>query len=65
MIARVWTGIVTADRLHVYVTYVDQTGVGEYRRTPGNRAAHILTRDLGDGTAELIAFSIWDSQDDI
>lgn len=59
-IARLWRGVVAGDRLADYVAYVDATGVGAYRQTPGNQAAHILTRDLGDGTAELLAFSLWD-----
>lgn len=65
LIARLWSGVVASDRLADYVAYVDATGVGAYRQTPGNRAAHILTRDLGDGTAELLAFSLWDDVDAI
>ena len=60
MIARLWRGVVAADRLDAYVAYVENTGVGAYRQVDGNRAAHILTRDLGENRAELVAFSLWD-----
>ena len=65
MIARIWTGVVTQDRLVEYAAYVDSTGVGAYRQTPGNQAAYILTRHLNDGTAELLAFSLWNDVDAI
>jgi heme-degrading monooxygenase HmoA len=65
VIARIWSGIVAADRLADYVAYVDATGVGAYRETEGNRAAHILTRLLDDGTAEIMAFSLWDDEEAI
>lgn len=49
MIARVWRGVAASNRLADYVDYVDNSGVDAYRPVPGNQAAHILTRDLGDG----------------
>jgi ketosteroid isomerase-like protein len=65
VIARIWRGVVPADATAEYARYVDETGVAQYRRTPGNRSADILTRDLGDGTAEILALSVWDGWDDI
>jgi len=77
MIARVWRGVVARDRQAAYVTYVDTTGVAEYRRADGCRLSMILTRDLANdpdtsendtraphhtSRAEVIAFSIWDSE---
>lgn len=63
MIARMWRGwIRTGDRA-AYVDYVEQTGMSEYRRTPGNRGAHLLTRDLDDGRTEIVTLSFWDSRD--
>ncbi|MCA0143906.1 antibiotic biosynthesis monooxygenase [Blastococcus sp. LR1] len=60
MIARTWRGwVATADR-DAYVRYVERTGVAEYRQTPGNRGAHLLTRDLGDGRTEILTVSFWD-----
>lgn len=60
MIARVWRGVVPADRAAEYVDYVDATGVAEYRRAPGCAVSMILTRELpGTSHAEVVAFSVW------
>jgi heme-degrading monooxygenase HmoA len=59
MIARVWRGVVRSDRLEDYVDILEDTGMAEYRRTPGNLGAQILTRDLGDGRTELLTLSWW------
>ena len=37
--------------------------MAEYRSTPGNRGAHMLTRDLDDGRTEIVTLSFWDSRD--
>ena len=63
MIARTWRGWVRTEDRDVYVDYVEQTGMSEYRRTEGNRGAHMLTRDLGDGRTEIVTLSWWDSLD--
>jgi heme-degrading monooxygenase HmoA len=63
MIARMWRGWVrTADR-DVYVAYIEDTGMAHYRRTPGNRGAHMLTRDLDDGRTEIVTLSFWESRE--
>ena len=63
MIARMWRGWVRKEDRDVYVDYVEQTGMSEYRRTPGNRGAHMLTRDLDDGRTEIVTLSFWDSRE--
>ena len=63
MIARMWRGWVRTEDRDVYVDYVEQTGMSEYRRTPGNRGAHMLTRDLDDGRTEIVTLSFWDSRE--
>ncbi len=63
MIARMWRGWVRTEDRGVYVEYVEETGMSEYRRTPGNRGAHMLTRDLDDGRTEIVTLSFWDSRD--
>ena len=65
MIARMWRGWVHTDRITEYVDIVERTGMAEYRATPGNQGAQLLTRDLGDGRTELITLSWWSSLDDI
>ena len=65
MIARIWRGrIRTGDRT-AYVEYIERTGLAEYRSTPGNEGAWMLTRDLDDGTTEVVTFSFWASRDAI
>ena len=60
-VMRIWSGKVrTADR-EVYAAYVEDTGVREYRSTPGNLAAYLLLRDLPDGLTEIVAVSHWES----
>ena len=63
MIARVWRGWVRTEDRDAYVAYIQETGIAHYRRTPGNRGAHMLTRDLGDGRCEVVTLSFWDSLD--
>ncbi len=63
MIARVWRGWVRTENRDAYAEYIEATGMAEYRRTPGNRGAHMLTRDLGDGRTEIVTLSFWESRD--
>ena len=62
MVARIWRGAVRADDADEYVAYVRDTGVEQYRSTPGNHGAWILRRSIGDLT-EILAFSLWESMD--
>ena len=60
-IVRMWSGVVrTADR-DEYVDYVERTGMAEYRTTPGNLDAWLLTRDLADDRTEITTVSRWES----
>jgi heme-degrading monooxygenase HmoA len=64
-IVRMWSGVVrTADR-DEYVDYVERTGMAEYRITPGNLDAWLLTRDLGDDRTEITTVSRWESYEAI
>jgi heme-degrading monooxygenase HmoA len=65
MIARIWRGWVSTTRVGDYVGYIERTGIAEYRRTPGNLGAQMLTRDLGDGRTEVLTLSWWTSLDSI
>ena len=63
MIARMWRGWVRTEDRDAYVAYIEDTGMAEYRRTPGNIAAHMLTRDLDGGRTEIVTLSFWESRD--
>lgn len=65
MIARMWRGWVRSELITEYVDIVERTGMSEYRATPGNLGAQLLTRDLGGGRTELITLSWWSSLDDV
>jgi len=64
VIARIWRGVVRADDAAEYRAYVDETGLREYRETPGNRGAWILQRVDGE-RCEILTLSFWDSFDAI
>ena len=61
MIARIWRGAVRAEDAEAYAAYVQQTGIAEYQRTPGNQGAWALTRVDGD-RAEIVTVSLWASR---
>lgn len=60
-VVRMWSGVVRAADRGAYVEYIEQTGLAEYRQTPGNLDAWLLTRDLGDGRTEVTTVSRWKS----
>lgn len=64
MIARIWQGRIRAQDVDEYRSYIASTGIADYRATPGNRGAQMLTRVDGD-VAHVITLSFWDSVDSI
>jgi heme-degrading monooxygenase HmoA len=60
-----WRGWVRTEDRIAYVGYIEATGMAEYRRTPGNRGAYMLTRDLDDGRTEIVTLSFWESRESI
>ncbi len=65
MIARIWRGKVRTADATDYRAYVDRTGIAGYKACAGNRGAWLLSRDLGDGTTEILTLSFWDDLDSI
>jgi heme-degrading monooxygenase HmoA len=59
MIARVWRSRVRRADLEAYKEYVTGTGIKDYRATPGNRGAYLLSRVEGD-EAVVMTVSFWD-----
>lgn len=64
MIARIWRGAVRSPDGDEYAKYIEDTGLAEYRSTPGNLSALMLRRDLDDRT-EFVMFTTWESMDAI
>ena len=64
MIARMWRGVVRREDADEYTAYIRDTGIAEYKQTPGNRGAWMLRRDEGDRT-EFVTYSLWESLDAI
>ena len=60
-----WRGWVATGRSAEYVEYITETGLAEYRQTPGNVDAQMWTRDLGDGRTEVVTVSWWESLESI
>ncbi len=60
MIARLWRGATAAERGNEYHRYLRETGLKEYRSTPGNRGGYVLRRTR-EGRAEFLLVTFWDS----
>ena len=64
MIMRQWRGRVSRDKSEDYLSYLQATGLEEYRNTPGNLGAFVTTRPHGKAT-EFLLVTFWDSEDSI
>lgn len=64
MIARIWRGRVKPGKLEEYRKIVEASGESDYKATPGNLGAWILTRDRGE-YGEIVTLSFWESRDAI
>jgi heme-degrading monooxygenase HmoA len=62
MIMRTWRGAVRPEDEERYLRHQGDTGVREYRETPGNVGALVLRRER-DGLVEVTTVSFWDSMD--
>lgn len=60
MIARIWHGITPAAKAETYLGFLNQSGVPDYRATPGNRGVYVLRRIEGE-VAHFTLISLWDS----
>ena len=64
MIARTWRGWTRLEDTEAYAEYLLGTGIAQYKATPGNQGAHLLTRPDGDRT-EFLTISFWEGRDAI
>ena len=60
MIARIWHGKTRSAEADQYLAYLQQTGLPDYRATPGNRGVYLLRRIAGD-QAHFLLMSLWES----
>jgi heme-degrading monooxygenase HmoA len=64
VIVRTWRGWTRPEDTDVYADYILATGIVEYKETPGNRGAYIVSRPDGDRT-EFLTISFWDNRESI
>ena len=64
-ILREWRGELRRELAGEYIAYMRDTGLADYRATPGNLGALIAVRDLDDERVEVITLSWWPSMDAI
>jgi heme-degrading monooxygenase HmoA len=64
MIARTWRGAVKASDGDKYAAYVSETGIRDYKATPGNKGVIALRRER-EGKTEFFLVSLWESWDAI
>ena len=62
MIARVWRGITLKEKADDYLAYLNETGLKDYAKTPGNRGVTVLRRIQGEH-CEVMLISLWESMD--
>lgn len=62
MIMRTWRGAVRANDADRYLEHQADTGVREYRDTPGNLGVLVLRRSQGD-LVEVTTVSFWTSME--
>ena len=58
-IMREWRGELRRQFKDEYVAYIEETGMKEYRETPGNLGAVLVVRDLDDERCEVVTLSWW------
>jgi len=61
MIARVWRGVVPAEKAGAYFRYLVDFGFRDYRTHPGSRAVHLL-RQTGEAQVCFLLLSFWTSR---
>ncbi|WP_420139665.1 hypothetical protein [Sphingomonas sp.] len=64
-ILRRWASRIRTEDEAAYIAYIGDTGLADYRATPGNLGAQMLLRTLGDGTSEVTTLSWWTDMDAI
>jgi len=63
-ITRIWHGITHVEHADVYLKYIQQTGLADYRNTPGNLSAKIL-RKIDDSVCHFWTVTEWEDLESI
>jgi heme-degrading monooxygenase HmoA len=63
-VMRVWRGAVRPAEAEAYLRHQADTGITEYRSTPGNVGAVVLSRQRGE-LVEVSTVSFWESLDSV
>ena len=61
-IVRTWTGWVRPEDAETYARYIEETGMAEYRSTPGNLGAYMVLTEEGERT-KVSTVSFWTDLD--
>ncbi len=64
MISRTWHGLVPKDKADGFAAYLNETGVYDARRIPGNAAAYVHRVDQG-AYAHFFLCTVWASMEAI
>jgi heme-degrading monooxygenase HmoA len=64
MIARMWQGRTRPGMGKQYMSYLEQTGLKEYRATEGLKDVLVLTREIDDVT-EYVLITLWEDMEAI
>ena len=64
MITRTWRGWTRPEDTEAYAKYILETGIAEYKATPGNQGAYLISRPDGD-RREFVTISFCDNHDAI
>ncbi len=60
MIARMWRGPTPKAKRDAYIAYLEDTGLADYAKTPGNRGVYLLVKDAGPDEVEFMTLTFWD-----
>ncbi len=64
VITRIWQGITKSSDADIYLKYIEETGIKNYREIEGNLSAKILRRFEGN-ICHFLTITEWDSYESI
>ena len=64
VITRIWHGTTAAHHAEAYLQYLQESGIADYKKTPGNLGVQVLRRLDGD-VCHFWTVTRWDSYESI